>query len=134
MNLGQLLLVVIAGILLSMLIGFVQGVNSEDVMEAASSVKLMFLPMAGSIVGYELVTGNWQIFFYWSPFYWAYRANDVILSRSGDWLQLLLYVAIILVISAAVYTLCLPPKLKKRFTVDTFPVVLNGSLMNERRP
>jgi len=107
-NLGQAALVVFSSTILSLLIGFIQGLNSDDVMEAAGSVKLMFLPMAGSIAGYEFVTGNWQIFFYWSPFYWAYRANDMILSKSGTWPQLILFIGIILAICGAVYALLAP--------------------------
>ncbi len=107
-NLGQAALVVFSSTILSLLIGFIQGLNSSDVMEAAGSVKLLFLPMAGSIAGYEFVTGNWQIFFYWSPFYWAYRANDMILSKSGTWPQLLIFIGIILAICGAVYALLAP--------------------------
>jgi len=111
-NLGQAALVVFSLTILSLLIGFIQGINSDDAMEAAGSVKLMFLPMAGSIAGYELVTGNWKIFFYWSPFYWAYRANDIILSKSGTWPQLILYIGIILVICGVAYAL-LAPRIRK---------------------
>jgi len=75
-NIGQAVLVILSVTIISLVIGFLQGLNSDDFMEAAGSVKLLFLPMAGSIAGYEFVKGNWQIFFYWSPFYWAYRAND----------------------------------------------------------
>ena len=107
-NLGQAALVVFSSTILSLLIGFIQGLNSDDFMEAAGSVKLLFLPMAGSIAGYEFVTGNWQIFFYWSPFFWAYKANDMILSKSGTWPQLILYIGIILVICGAVYVLLAP--------------------------
>lgn len=111
-NIGQVALVVLSSTILSLMVGFIQGINSDDVMEAAGSVKLMFLPLAGSVVGYELVTGSWQICFYWSPFYWAYRANDLILSKSGTWSELILYIGIILVICGAVYAL-LAPKVRK---------------------
>ncbi len=107
-NLGQAALVVFSSTILSLLIGFIQGLNSDDFMEAAGSVKLLFIPMAGSIAGYEFVTGNWQIFFYWSPFFWAYKANDMILSKSGTWPQLILYIGIILVICGAAYALLAP--------------------------
>ncbi len=107
-NIGQAALVVFSVTILSLLIGFIQGLNSDDVMDAAGSVKLLFIPMAGSIAGYEFVTGNWQIFFYWSPFFWAYKANDMILSKSGTWPQLILYIGIILVICGAVYALLAP--------------------------
>jgi ABC-type multidrug transport system permease subunit len=111
-NLGQAALVVFSLTILSLLIGFIQGLNSDDAMEAAGNVKLMFLPMAGSIAGYELVTGNWRIFFYWSPFYWAYRANDMILSKSGTWPQLIFSIGIILAICGAAYAL-LAPRIRK---------------------
>ena len=111
-NIGQMALVILASTALSLMIGFVQGVSSDDVMEAAGNVKLMFMPMAASVIGYELVSGSWQIFFYWSPFYWAYRANDAILSKSGTWPQLILYVGIIIVICGIAYAL-LVPKIKK---------------------
>jgi ABC-type multidrug transport system permease subunit len=81
-------------------------------MEAAGSVKLMFLPLAGSIVGYELVTGGWQALFYWSPFYWAYRANDMILSKTGGWPEMALSVGVIVIICGAVYAL-LAPRIRK---------------------
>jgi len=111
-NLGQAALVVLSVTMISLIIGFLQGLNSDDFMEAAGSVKLLFLPMAGSIAGYEFVRGNWQIFFYWSPFYWAYRANDVILAQTGTWPQVLLYVGIIIIICAGIYAL-LAPKIVK---------------------
>jgi ABC-type Na+ efflux pump permease subunit len=111
-NLGQAALIITATTVLSMIIGFVQGVNSSDIMEAAGSVKLMFLPLAGSVAGYELVTGSWQIAFWWSPFYWAYRANDIILSKGNDWPQMILCVGAIIVICGAVYAL-LAPRIKK---------------------
>ena len=111
-NIGQAVVVICIATLISLMIGFVQGLSSNDIMEAAGSVKLMFLPMIGSVVGYELLNTQWQIALYWSPFYWAYRANDMILSKSGSWSELLLYSGIILVICAVVYAL-LAPKIRK---------------------
>lgn len=106
-NIGQALVVISAASVLSMIIGFAQGISSNDVMEAAGSVKLMFLPLAASMIGYELLKDKWHIFLYWSPFYWAYRANDMILSESGTWMQLMLYVGAILLICAVMYLLLL---------------------------
>jgi ABC-type Na+ efflux pump permease subunit len=111
-NIGQTALVILATTVLSLVIGFSQGISSNDVMEAAGSVKLMFLPLAASVVGYELLSAKWQFCLYWSPFYWAYRANDLILSGGGTWPELLLYVAIILVICGAV-TAALAPHIRK---------------------
>jgi ABC-type Na+ efflux pump permease subunit len=111
-NIAQTVLVVLATAVISMMVGFIQGINSSDVMEAAGSVKLMFLPLAGSVAGYQLLSGPWQIFFYWSPFYWAYRANDRILSQNGTWPEMLLCLGAILVICAAIY-LILAPRIRK---------------------
>lgn len=111
-DITKVLLVVLATTLLSMMIGFIQGINSSDVMEAAGSVKLMFLPLAGSIAGYELVSGGWQVFFFWSPFYWAYKANNMILSQNGTWLELMICIVIILAINAVVYML-MAPRIRK---------------------
>lgn len=111
-NLGQAALVILSITILSMMVGFVQGINSSDVMEAAGSVKLMFLPLAGSVAGYELVTGSWQVLFYWSPFYWAYKANNIILSKGNDWGQMLVCAGAIIVICALVYAL-LAPRIRK---------------------
>lgn len=111
-NIVKVILVVLSTAVISMTIGFLQGVNSSDVMEAAGSVKLMFLPLAGSIAGFELVKHGWQVLFYWSPFYWAYKVNDLILSKSGTWLELMLCVLIIFAISAVVYLL-MAPRIRK---------------------
>ena len=111
-NIGQAIVVIFMATLISLMIGFVQGLSSNDIMEAAGSVKLMFLPMIGSVVGYELLSAQWQTALYWSPFYWAYRANDMILSKSGSWPELLLYSGIILAICALVYAL-LAPRIRK---------------------
>jgi ABC-type multidrug transport system permease subunit len=112
-NLGQAALVIFSSTILTLLIGFLQGLNSNDIMEAGSSVKLLFLPLAGSVAGYEFVKGNWQIFFYWSPFYWAFRANDKILSKTGTWPELILYIGIILAICGIVYALLAPRIVRK---------------------
>jgi ABC-type multidrug transport system permease subunit len=111
-DIGQAVLVIVMGTLISLLVGFVQGLSSSDIMEAAGSVKLMFLPMIGSVVGYELLSAKWQVALYWSPFYWAYRANDLILSGRGTWPALLLYAGIILAICIIVYA-ALAPRIRK---------------------
>ncbi|NCC68128.1 MAG: ABC transporter permease [Clostridia bacterium] len=111
-NIWQVLLVVLATSALSMIIGFLQGLSSTDVMEAAGSVKLMFLPLAGSIVGYELLAVKWHIFLYWSPFYWAYKANDMILSQGGSAKDMLICIAAILLICGVIFAL-LAPKIRK---------------------
>lgn len=111
-NIWQVLLVVLATSALSMIIGFLQGLGSTDVMEAAGSVKLMFLPLAGSVIGYELLALKWHVFLYWSPFYWAYKANDMILSQSGSAKEMLICIGAILLICGIIFAL-LAPKIRK---------------------
>ncbi|MTI67020.1 MAG: ABC transporter permease [Firmicutes bacterium] len=111
-NFFQLLIIVFASTLLSLLIGFIEGINNEDFMNAAGSIKLLFLPLAASIVAIEILSDKWQKFFYWSPFYWAYKGNDIVLSQNGSWQQILMYSGIVLVICSIVY-IFLAPKIRK---------------------
>ena len=108
-----ILLVGFTSMLLSMLVGFLQGLNAKDVMEAAGGVKLIMLPIVISILGYELLADKWQWTMYWSPFYWTYKANDLILSKSSDWGTILLCIGISLVISLLVYAVSVQ-KIRKK--------------------
>lgn len=111
-NWFMLILVGVTSMMLSLIIGFLQGLASDDVIEAATNVKMVFLPIAGSIVGYELLSDKWQWTMYWSPFYWAYKANDMILSKTADWGTVLLCTGMVLVLTLAVYFIA-RPKIRK---------------------
>ena len=111
-NWFMIVLVGLTSMILSLVVGFLQGLSSEDVMEAAGSVKLLFLPIAGSIAVYEFVADKWQWTVYWSPFYWAYKANILILSKTADWGTVLLCTAMVIGLSLVVYLIALP-KLRK---------------------
>lgn len=111
-NLLQLLLVILITSLLSILVGFIQGLTNKDIISAAGSIKLLFLPLIAGVLAIEMLGDKWQKFFYWNPFYWAYKGNDVILSQSGTWGQILMYSGIVLALSGVVY-LFLAPKIRK---------------------
>ena len=111
-NWFMILLVGFTSMLLSFIIGFLQGLGSDDVMEAAAGVKMILLPIAGSIAGYEFLADKWQWTMYWSPFYWAYKANNLILSKTADWGTVLLCAGIVAALTLVVYLLSLP-KLRK---------------------
>jgi ABC-type multidrug transport system permease subunit len=111
-NLLQLLLVILITSLLSILVGFIQGLTNKDIISAAGSIKLLFLPLIAGVLAIEMLGDKWQKFFYWNPFYWAYKGNDVILSQSGTWGQILMYSGIVLLLSGVVY-LFLAPKIRK---------------------
>ncbi len=111
-NFGQIILVIFAATLISLMVGFIEGILNDDVISAAGSIKLLFLPLAASIAAIELLADKWQIFFYWSPFYWSYKGNDAVLSQTATWPQILLYTAIILALCVVVYVF-LAPKIRK---------------------
>ena len=111
-NIPQIILAIFTSTLISLMVGFIQGLSSDDIMTAAGSIKLLFLPMIGAIVGYEVLADKWQKFFYWIPFYWTYKANDVVLSKSGTWGQILGYTGIVFGICAVIYILLIP-KIRK---------------------
>lgn len=111
-NIGQMVLLVLVSSILSMLVGFIEGIKSEDIITAASSVKLLFLPMAGAIAAIELLSDKWQILFYWIPFYWAYKGNDAVLTGSATWGQIGLYTVIVFGLCGMVY-IYLAPKIRK---------------------
>jgi hypothetical protein len=112
-NFGQVILTVIASSFISMLIGFIQGLTSDDVMSAAAGIKVLFLPMMAGVAAKEFLSEAWQRLFYWVPFYWTYTANDEILSYTSTWMNIFIYSMIVIGISVIVYFI-LAPKIRKR--------------------
>jgi len=104
----MIILVGLSSMVLSLVVGFVQGLTSDDLMEAAANVKMLFLPIAGSVAGYELLADKWQWTMYWSPFYWAYKANLMILSKTADWPTVLLCTGMVIALSLCVYFIARP--------------------------
>lgn len=111
-NIGQMLVAVFACTVLSILIGFIQGIQNDDIMSAAGNLKLLFLPMGAAAAAIELLGDKWQKFFYWIPFYWTYKGNIAVLSKTATWPQILSYSGIVLAISGIVFVL-LAPKIRK---------------------
>lgn len=111
-NILQLLLVILVTSLLSILVGFIQGLTNKDIISAAGSIKLLFLPLIAGVLAIEMLGDKWQKFFYWNPFYWAYKGNDAVLSGSGTWGGILMYSGIVLALCGIVY-LFLAPRIRK---------------------
>lgn len=103
-----LLMAGFGAMVLSMLIGFIQGLNSSDIIEAASGVKMVMVPIAAGIAVYELVAANWQWTMYWNPFYWAYRLNAMILSKEVVVGEALLYAGLVLALAGLMYLVFMP--------------------------
>lgn len=111
-NILQMMVIVLVSSILSLLVGFIEGLNNDDIINAAANIKILFLPMAAAIAAAELLGDKWQKFFYWIPFYWAYKGNDAVLAGSASWKQILFYSIIVLGISSVVYVY-LAPKIRK---------------------
>ncbi len=107
-NWFMIILVGISSMALSLIVGFVQGLASDDIIEAATNVKMIMIPIAGSIAGYELLAAKWQWTMYWSPFYWSYKANQLVLSKTADWGTVLFCTGMVLALSAVVYIVSRP--------------------------
>jgi hypothetical protein len=111
-NLLQATLVFLSIGFLSMVVGFVEGVKNTDIMEAAGSIKMLFLPIGAAVAAVELLSDKWQILFYWVPYYWAYKGLVGILSDSISWGQVGLYSGIAFALGFGVYLL-LAPQVRK---------------------
>lgn len=107
-NFVQLLIFVLVSSLISIMIGFLEGLNSDDVMTAMASTKMIMFPLAISVAGYEFLAAKWQWVLYWSPFYWIYKGNIAILNGSMTWANLLLTGGIVLAITALVFAYTTP--------------------------
>ena len=107
-NFVQLLIFVSVSSLVSIMIGFLEGLNSDDVITAMASTKMIVLPLAASVAGCEFLAEKWQWVLYWSPFYWIYKGNAAILNGSMTWLNLLLTAGMILVITSLVFAYTAP--------------------------
>lgn len=109
---GKMMLLTMASTVISILVGFIEGINNETVMDAAGSVKMMFIPMAGAVAIAELVGEKWQWVAYWVPFYWTFKGVDDVLTYKAEWGTTLMYTGLVLLISAVVYVILIP-KIKK---------------------
>ena len=105
-------LMTVSSCIISILIGFIEGINNDDVMNAAGNMKMLFLPLGGAVAAVELLADKWQPLFYWIPFYWTYKGNDLVLSNSGSWVDIIKYSGLVLGISAIVF-IVLAPKIRK---------------------
>lgn len=89
--------------LISVVIGFSIGVTNDNILAGISSLKMMFLPVLGSIFGAIFLNVKWHPFLYWSPFYWAFKSMDAIILKEATWGMILVNSGIILGISLLVF-------------------------------
>lgn len=107
-NFLQLIVILLITSLLTILTGIIQGLYNRDIMSAAGSIKLLFIPLIGGLLVYELLSLKWQKFMYWNPFYWAYKGNDLILSSRALWSDILFFSSITLLITGLISIVIIP--------------------------
>lgn len=104
----QMLLMILVSMIISLLAGFLMGLTSATFMDAAGSVKMLFMPLMAGVLVTELTAPKWHWTVYWNPFYWSYRAVDDILSYTSTWGFTLLAAGIVLGISLLAYVIMMP--------------------------
>ena len=107
-NIGQMLLVVLSATLLSLLIGFIEGLANDDMMTAVASFKMIFFPVAGAVAVAEAVAEKWHWTVWWIPYYWTYKGTGEVLSETSTWPGMLLYTGIILALCGIVFLVMIP--------------------------
>lgn len=93
-NMWMLLVMWLPGLMAGLILGFLIGVIAKDQIGAIGLLKFTFMPLVLSFVGAVFIPQKWQIFLWWSPFYWMYRALEGALTASIDWSSFLLYAGV----------------------------------------
>lgn len=104
-NYFMLTVVILSIALISVIIGFGIGVTNDNLLGAISSMKMMFLPILGSVFGAIFLNSKWHVLLYWSPFYWAYDSLNSIILQVATWNQIIINSGIIILITAIVFAL-----------------------------
>lgn len=104
-NYWMVSLVILSIALISIIIGFVIGVVNDNPLSAISSMKVLFIPILGSIFGAIYLTERLHFLLYWSPFYWAFDAMNSIILQEATWNHILLNCGIIVLITAFIFTI-----------------------------
>ena len=102
---GMAAVVTLSIALISVIIGFAIGVNSDNVLAAISGMKMVFLPIFASIFGAIYLRESLQWLLYWSPFYWAFKSMNSIILKEALWGDILLHTGIILFLGMGVLLL-----------------------------
>ena len=98
--------------LISVIMGFAIGVNSDNILAAISGMKMIFLPILGSVFGAIYLRESLHVLLYWSPFYWAFKSINEIILKEAVWGDIFISLGMILFI-AAVLLLFMKKKIRR---------------------
>ncbi|NMA84311.1 MAG: ABC transporter permease [Epulopiscium sp.] len=107
-NVLQIFIVLIASSFISLIVGFLVGLTSEDFIEAAGNVKLIMIPAIIPVLVTELAPDKWHFLTWWSPFYWGYDAVKGLLNQTVSLNRVLVNGSIIIFIACIIYIILLP--------------------------
>lgn len=98
-------IVILSIAMISVLIGFLIGVTNDNILGAIGSMKMLFIPILGSIFGAIYLSSKWHFILYWSPFYWAFESLNSIILKEATWRQILINGSITILITAIIFAL-----------------------------
>lgn len=111
-NYFMVTVVILSIAMISVLIGFLIGVTNDNILGAIGSMKMLFIPILGSIFGAIYLNAKWHFLLYWSPYYWAFKSLDSIILKEATWGQVMINSSFTILITALIFTL-LSKRIKK---------------------
>ena len=97
--------VILSIAMISVLIGFLIGVTNDNILGAIGSMKMLFIPILGSIFGAIYLNAKWHFLLYWSPFYWAFDSLNSIILKEATWSQVLINCSFTILITALIFAI-----------------------------
>ena len=97
--------VILSIAMISVLIGFLIGVTNDNILGAIGSMKMLFIPILGSIFGAIYLSAKWHFLLYWSPFYWAFDSLNSIILKEATWGQILINSSFTILITSLIFVL-----------------------------
>jgi len=104
-NLYMVSIVILSIAMISVIVGFMLGVTNDNVIGAIAGMKMLFIPIFGSVFGAIFLNSKWHVLLYWSPFYWAYDSMNSIILKEATWTHILTNCGIIALITIFVFIL-----------------------------
>lgn len=102
-NFGMAAVTILCSSVIAVLVGFSIGVVATDPVTGIASMKTIFLPVMGSVIGAYALAPEWHWTLWWSPWYWSWSSLNAIVLQQATWPQVLRDGGIILALAALVF-------------------------------